>query len=308
VNYPSKPSAPDTWNAADKTATFVPGQSNLPAELNGIKFTDAKTPSDWSKVKGQNPAIDADMPFDPPAPGMSVGAGVIILEPDGRMWLTKPTNEFGGYKNTFPKGTVEPQLSMQQNAIKEAFEETGLQVKITGVAGDFERTTSKARFYFAERIGGSPKNMGWESQAVRLAPMKDAAKLLNRQVDKNILDEIDHLMSFDKARFFKASWERQARWPAGTPLGGQWKAVGADGITLPPKVAGGLEGKNTIYQKTVNAVHAAAQAGDHGAGAGRLPVPLGLPRVELANVCGLDRCNVDDAVAEARTQQAADDA
>lgn len=259
VNYPSKPSAKETWADPASVATFVPGQGGLPDALNGIKFTDAKT-SDYTK--GANPKVDADHPFTPSDDRTkSIGAGVIIMEDDGRIWLTKPTNEFGGYKNTFPKGTVEPQLTMQQNAIKEAFEETGLQIKITGLVGDFERTTSKARFYMAKRVGGSPKNMGWESQAVRLAPMKAAWKLLNRDVDKDIMDAITHLQSFKKMRLLK-SWEKQARWPAGSPLGGQWKAMGADGLTVPPVIANGLGGKNPAYQKAMNAAHSMAQHGD----------------------------------------------
>ena len=33
---------------------------------------------------------------------------------------------------------------------------------IVGVLGDFERTTSVARFYVAERVGGTPSRQGWE--------------------------------------------------------------------------------------------------------------------------------------------------
>lgn len=267
INYPTKPSAPDTWHDPNATASFAAGQKDFPDAVNGVKFTDAQTPADWSKVKGTNPKLDADMPFVPsPDPKKSIGAGVIILEDDGRIWLTKPTNEFGGYVNTFPKGTAEPGLTLQQNAIKEAFEESGLQIKITGVLGDFERTTSKARFYLAKRVGGSPKNMGWESQGVRMAPLKNARKLLNRDVDQDILDELDHLLSFEKfaklARLLKGSWATQARWPQGSPLGGQWKAVGGDGLTIPPKIAGGHEGKNAVYQKAVDGAHKMAQGGD----------------------------------------------
>ena len=294
INYPTKPSAPETWKNPDATATFTPG-SATPSALNGVPMKPwANAPqnlSEWANVEGQRPELDRDFPLDP-SPGKSVGAGVIIQEPDGRIWLTKPTNHFGGYMQTFPKGTVEHGLNLQASAIKEAYEETGLKVQITGVLGDYERTTSVARFYIARRVGGTPADMGWESQALRLATSADLGKLLNMQVDKGILEDLraeqflksaplslvrDHeVIELEVQRrglewLYKAgkptsgkggSWQHQERWPGGTPLGGQWKAMGADGLTLPPTIAGGLSGKNAAYQKKANAVHAMAQAGD----------------------------------------------
>ncbi len=260
VNYPTKPSSKDTWGNKNATATFTPG-GDTPSTLNGVPMKSWSPPKEgWHAVGGNNERLEALFPFNKPTDGKSTGAGVLIMESDGRVWLTKPTNEFGGYKQTYPKGTVESGLTMQQNAIKEAFEETGLKIKITGVLGDYDRTTSRARMYIAERVGGTPKDMGWESQAVRLATMKDAKTLLNMSHDKKILDDLQDLMEFAKAK--GGSWQNQPRWPGGTPLGGQWKTMGADGLTMPPLIAGGLEGKNTAYQKAVNAAHAAAQKGD----------------------------------------------
>jgi ADP-ribose pyrophosphatase YjhB (NUDIX family) len=292
INYPTKASGKETWHDPNATATFIPG-GEAPEKLNGVPLKPwvgaPTTINGWANVEGQRPELDQDVPFTP-APGKSVGAGVIVVEADGRIWLTKPTNHFGGYQQTFPKGTVEQGLSLQASAIKEAYEETGLKVRITGVLGDYERTTSVARFYVAQRVGGTPADMGWESQALRLAARQDLKKLLNMGVDKDILDDYLHenllkraplSLIRDRAVIEEAeqrrglawllkagappkggAWQHQERWPAGTPLGGQWKAMGADGLTLPPKVAGGLEGKNASYQKQLNALHASAQGGD----------------------------------------------
>ncbi|ECZ5235304.1 NUDIX hydrolase [Salmonella enterica subsp. enterica serovar Enteritidis] len=120
--------------------------------------------------------------------GKHAGAGVIIEEADGRIWLVSPSNAFGGYKNTFPKGTCEEGLSMQANAIKEAWEEAGLAIEIVDVLGDFERTTSKARMYIARRTGGNPVDMGWESQAVQLVPPEKLRDVLNMDPDQIIVD------------------------------------------------------------------------------------------------------------------------
>lgn len=264
INYPSKPSHASTWTDPAKTASFVPG-GDTPATLNGVAMKPWNPSKDgWGKVAGTDESLEADFPFEPHRT-KSTGAGVLILEDDGRVWLTAPTNAFGGYKNTYPKGTAESGLTLQQNAIKEAFEETGLKVKIVGVLGDYERDTSKARMYIAQRVGGTPKNMGWESQAVRLAPLKDANVLLNKPHDKAILDDLSNIMGISKAASAKpaaGAWSTQPRWEKGTALGGQWKTMGADGITQAPVIAGGLAGKNSIYQKVANAAYSAAQAGD----------------------------------------------
>jgi ADP-ribose pyrophosphatase YjhB (NUDIX family) len=80
---------------------------------------------------------------------------------------------FRRYEHTFPKGGLEKGMSAQANAIKETYEEAGLKVEITGYVGDFERTTSVARYYTAKRVGGSPADHGTESQSVKLVPKAD---------------------------------------------------------------------------------------------------------------------------------------
>lgn len=112
------------------------------------------------------------------------GAGVVIREPDGRVWIVHPTGGYGGYKATFPKGGVDKGMSTRATAIKEAFEESGLKVELTGYAGDVDRDTSNARYYFARRVGGSPEHHGWESEKVTLAEPGELAKLLNRTADR----------------------------------------------------------------------------------------------------------------------------
>lgn len=424
IDYPTKSGDPAAWHKADQVATAVPG-GPVPSTLGSVAFKSWVPPADWTQVEGTKPALDAADPLDVP-PGKRAGAGVIILEDDGRMWVTKPTNGFGGYQHSWPKGGIEAGLTLQQTAIKEAWEETGLKVAITGVLGDYEGDTSIARYYVARRVGGTPADMGWESQAMRLVPPARLKTLLNRSRDKQIADDVvtllrsagifkavpqtlyvrrdlvnaDEVIAWAKANGFAttmpagqlhvtiayskapvslgdvgpdetelvvegvrpevdksrevlrfgeavvlafasddlearwrefldlgASWDHedyrphvtitwsgdgldladvepyqgqivfgpevfepvdegggwranliekakgkargsfnasQPRWPAGTPLGGQWKATDAGGIPTPPKIAGGLEGKNTTYQKQVNALYAAHQAGDVG--------------------------------------------
>lgn len=280
VLYPSKPSAPESWSDPSAVATAVPGGAGLPKSIGGAPLRSWEPPRDWRTVSGTKEELDAETPLvvgvDAKGHAKRAGAGVVIMEPDGRVWLTKPTNEFGGYENSWPKGGVEPGLSLQQTAIKEAWEETGLKVKITGILGDYEGDTSTARYYIATREGGTPADMGWESQAIRLVPPERLLGLLNRSRDKKIAEayrSLLHLASLHKAAGAAAkapqagaatsgaAWAKQPRWPAGTPLGGQWKAYDGNGFPLPPTLAGGAGSKNPQYQKKADALYALVAGG-----------------------------------------------
>jgi 8-oxo-dGTP pyrophosphatase MutT (NUDIX family) len=191
IHAPHTATGPEAWHDAKHVATVLPDGA-LPAELHGVPFAPwdeaPHTAAGWDFVDGINEALD-----EPPlklAGGKAVSSGVVIEEPDGRVWLVAPTNGFGGYDATFPKGKAEPELSLQANAIKEAFEESGLQVEITGMVGDFERTTSVARLYKARRVGGTPAAMGWESQSVHLVPREKLYAVLNHSADHAVAEAL----------------------------------------------------------------------------------------------------------------------
>lgn len=176
------------------TVVFAKGK-DLPVQaLNGIKFEKWALPSgvDWNDVDGQAELSEDSMPEQ-----VKVGkhgftkrlsSGLIIREPDGRVWLTRPKGGYGGYANTFPKGQVEPGLSMQANAIKEAWEETGIKGRVVGLLGDAEGDTSVTRYYLAERQGGDPADAGEEADAAVLAPPDRLNGLLNRGRDREIAE------------------------------------------------------------------------------------------------------------------------
>ena len=167
-----------------------------PGTLNGVDFAPAP-PKFWERV------ADVDVGEPPPLKKID-RVGVLIQEPDGRVWIVKPTDirpgvPFGDRHYTIPGGHVEPGLSDQQNALKEVWEETGLQVEITGHAGDFEDSNNgnNGRLYIGKRVGGAPwdakienhiidPNTGKpaaESEKVSLVPPEAAAKMLNRTDD-----------------------------------------------------------------------------------------------------------------------------
>lgn len=187
---PPAPTAPSVLHRGANVITgapAVPSSSGLPAPqpggeiewstgkpqpgtLNSIPFAPAPHHF-WEKVQ------DKDVGEPPPARRID-RVGVMIQEPDGRIWIVKPTNEFGNRTYTMPGGGVEPGLTNQQNALKEVWEETGLQVEITGHLGDFEDSNNRnnGRLYIGRRVGGAPWDAKIESHIIDGKTGKPAAE------------------------------------------------------------------------------------------------------------------------------------
>jgi ADP-ribose pyrophosphatase YjhB (NUDIX family) len=192
LKQPSQASSMASWDDPRQMATVVPG-GPIPESLNGVgvpSWTDAPTDvAGWEKLAEQQ-----QEPFTEPAiasvPGKPPASGVVVLESDGRVWVVSPSNQHGGYVNTFPKGKLDPGLGLRANALKEAFEESGLQVELTGFLCDSVRSTSITRYYTAKRVGGHPGDMGWETQAVHLVPRAQLASVVTHKNDQGVLEAL----------------------------------------------------------------------------------------------------------------------
>lgn len=187
---PHQATPPATWADPAAIATWTPG-GVTPKALNGVPFKPWDTPSTdagWQAVEGQDPELVE--PAMEAGPKQAVSAGVVVEEPDGRVWVIHPTNRFGGYQGTFPKGRTDHGDGLQAAAIREAFEESGLQVEITGFLADVDRTTTRTRYYTARRMGGTPAAMGWEAQAVSLVPRSRLYEVLNSQNDHGLAEAL----------------------------------------------------------------------------------------------------------------------
>ncbi len=194
---PSQATDVSSWADPGQIATITPGAAG-PAALNGIVFADwVEAPTTAAGWEGQ--AEQAAAPFtEPPvasAPGKTAASGVVVVEDDGRVWVVSPSNAFGGYVNTFPKGKLDRGLSMRGNALKEGFEESGLQLVLTGFLCDSLRSTSVTRYYLARRVGGHPSSMGWETQAVSLVPRVRLAEFVNHKNDQVILQAMQQAIA-----------------------------------------------------------------------------------------------------------------
>lgn len=187
LQKPSKASTLEAWHQPESVACVLP-DGQMPIVVNGISIqswtTRPMSDAGWLALASAY-AIE-EPPFVVPT-GYRAAAGVVVREKHGRIWVVAPSNAFGGYQVTFPKGTVEAGMNTQAAAMVEAWEESGLQVRILKHLVDVKRSQSYTRYYLAERLGGNPADMGWESQAVMLAPEAQLPQLLNSDYDTPIL-------------------------------------------------------------------------------------------------------------------------
>lgn len=188
LRHPHSATPLEAWNDP-KALVTVPAGSSIPEGVNLIPFAPWEgaptTEEGWTRLAENYPFNEP--PFDPGTKKASAGAA--IIEPDGRVWLFSPSNQFGGYRTTFPKGRLDG-LSLKAAALKEVFEETGLRIDLIEFLIDADRDTSRSRYYLARRTGGSPAEMGWESQAVHLVPRDQLARLLHHPNDRPVLDAL----------------------------------------------------------------------------------------------------------------------
>ncbi len=192
IKSPSQPTPLSAWSQADAIACVIP-LGETPGQINGIRVSawidHPVNPRGWESIAMRSDF--AEQPFKVP-PNRKAAAGVVIREPDGRVWVVAPTNAFAGYRATFPKGRLDG-ASARTAALREAFEESGLQVRLLRHLIDVERSESFSRYYLAERVGGDPAAMGWESQAVMLVPVDRLPEVLNSPYDKSILSALNRL-------------------------------------------------------------------------------------------------------------------
>ncbi|WP_291138921.1 NUDIX domain-containing protein [Hydrogenophaga sp.] len=177
------------WADPEEVACVVPN-GPMPVTINGLAASTwsdrPHSPVEWEALAASQSINEP--PFEAPA-NYKRAAGVVTREPDGRVWLVAPSNAFGGYQATFPKGTLDGKSS-QATALVETFEECGLHVRLVRHLIDTKRSVSYTRYYLAERLGGNPADMGWESQAVILAPASRLKALLNNPNDLPILQAL----------------------------------------------------------------------------------------------------------------------
>lgn len=189
LKQPSQATALASWDDPHQRASVTP-QAQMPASVGGLAIASWKSApthaADWQQLAQAAAFKEAPLKS---LPGKAPASGAVVVEADGRVWVVSPSNRFGGYTHTFPKGKLEAHegLSLRANALKEVFEESGLQVELISVLCDSVRSTSVTRYYLARRVSGNPADMGWESQAVHLVPMAQLAAFVAHPNDQAVL-------------------------------------------------------------------------------------------------------------------------
>ena len=101
VSRPTRSSHVSAWGDSGAAATFsITDPTLLPAVLNGIALTHAPFEClDWVRFAHELPAV-AEPPF--PATDKRRTSGLVIIEPDQRIWLVHPTNPVSYTHLTLP--------------------------------------------------------------------------------------------------------------------------------------------------------------------------------------------------------------
>jgi ADP-ribose pyrophosphatase YjhB (NUDIX family) len=208
LHHPSQPTEAITWSQADQLATVTP-DGPMPEQVNHLAVASwvgaPRNAAGWEQLAS---ACDFAEPPMKTASGKPAASGAVVIEPDGRVWVVSPSNGFGGYTHTFPKGKLVQAegLSLRANALKEVFEESGLQVELTDFLCDSIRSTSVTRFYLAMRVGGNPAAMGWESQATHLVPMAVLAQFVSHTNDEIVVQSLRERPILSKSDIVSYEW------------------------------------------------------------------------------------------------------
>ena len=96
----------------------------------------------------------------------------------------------------FPKGTPDGQETLEQTALREVREETGLDVRAVSPLGQVEywfaagpeRVRKAVHFYLMEPIGGDTSLHDHEYDEVRWVPVQEARRMLSFETYRDVLD------------------------------------------------------------------------------------------------------------------------
>jgi 8-oxo-dGTP pyrophosphatase MutT (NUDIX family) len=132
-----------------------------------------------------------------PVPKANAYGGVLI-GPDRKVLVREPTNHFGGYVWTWPKGTPNKGETPEQTALREVWEETGIRGKIVGALPLAYKGTgsSTTAFYLMVPDGEPGKFKTDETIQIRWVTFAEAAELFKqnhypeaRNRDRQVLDD-----------------------------------------------------------------------------------------------------------------------
>lgn len=124
-------------------------------------------------------------------------AGGVIIDAKGRVVLTGRRSFRGVLQWGLPKGLVEPGETNEQAAAREAKEETGLEVAVTGKLRtvDYwfvdprrsERIHKFVHFYLMRPVGGDPSGHDSETEEVAILEAPEALERASFDNEKEVI-------------------------------------------------------------------------------------------------------------------------
>ena len=125
--------------------------------------------------------------------------GVVLRDGDGglEICLGKRLRERDGAAWTLPKGTPSDAETVEQTALREVEEETGLEVRIEAPVGAIEyfftqsgtRIHKTVHFFLMAAVGGSLEAHDHEFDEVRWVPIDEARRILTYPTERQVVEE-----------------------------------------------------------------------------------------------------------------------
>jgi 8-oxo-dGTP pyrophosphatase MutT (NUDIX family) len=123
--------------------------------------------------------------------------GVVVSAQDNRPSLVIGMRRRGRASQTWtlPKGTPDPGETLEQTAVREVIEETGLEVRIVEPLGAIEyafvqdgtRIQKTVHYYIMEPVGGDLSRHDAEFEQVRWVPFDEAGGLLSFATERELV-------------------------------------------------------------------------------------------------------------------------
>ena len=118
-------------------------------------------------------------------PGRKARFGGVVFDPAGRILLREPSNHYGGYHWTYPKGRPDPGEHPLDTALRETLEETGHRPVVVGhLPGRYMAgaTATSNYFYVMEDDGtvvdDAAREANGETSALAWATEDEAERLI----------------------------------------------------------------------------------------------------------------------------------
>ncbi|MFC7461084.1 NUDIX hydrolase [Hydrogenophaga defluvii] len=109
--------------------------------------------------------------------------GVVLVSPDGRTLLRKPSRGFGGYSWSFAKGQPNKYETPQETARRECLEETGYLCRLVGLIPQHYQGTTGTTVFFVGVPEGKQQAFGTETEKTRWVDIQEAHSLIQQTVN-----------------------------------------------------------------------------------------------------------------------------